>query len=538
MGVLGAQAGLTRQEVDGVTTFVLPAPVTPTAVLTVRVGQADETLARRGWTHLVEHLALHGRERSDLDVNGSVGLLETTFVARGDADEVVRFLAELTTWLSAPALVGIDRERDILRAESLRRGPGSVENHLDLRYGPNGPGLVAYRELGLESATARHLTDWSAEVFGYANSAFALSFEPTGLRLHLPAGARRPLPTLPHHIVPARAWTRDRSEHLTVSGLTGSSTLSPLTEQVLALSMSERLRQGEGLSYATQTSVERVSRDRLHLCAQADVLPERRGEAAELVCELIARLATHGPAPEVLERARGRLLRQLDDDPFRLWQVTSAARLHLRGEVAPSYEEARAAVRDATPEYLAREYELFSSTLLITVPADVTVPALTWTDGLPRVDVVVSGPALPHDDPGVDDRLACDDHAVERRGPHGRVVLRVDDAAALLSYPDGTRQVVGKAGHTLLVDPREWRHGDAAVARLDRAVPAEVHVAMPAREPGACYQPVRGTRRARRRLRRALSAVRTRRARTVWRVLLFTIIALRVVHALAATTHR
>ena len=52
---------VTRTEIDGVPTFWASGGNTDgyRVALLFRVGQSDETLARSGITHLVEHLALH-----------------------------------------------------------------------------------------------------------------------------------------------------------------------------------------------------------------------------------------------------------------------------------------------------------------------------------------------------------------------------------------------------------------------------------------------------------------------------------------------
>ena len=74
-------------EVDGVPTLVAPTLGPPRAGLMFRVGQADETLARRGITHLLEHLALHPVGGSAYHHNGRTGPATTTFYVQGGADD-------------------------------------------------------------------------------------------------------------------------------------------------------------------------------------------------------------------------------------------------------------------------------------------------------------------------------------------------------------------------------------------------------------------------------------------------------------------
>ncbi|HET8768285.1 MAG TPA: hypothetical protein VFM86_13260, partial [Pedococcus sp.] len=71
---------LHRTEVDGVPAFwVDSGRPTLTAALVFRWGMVDETLPETGWTHLLEHLALHGRGGGALQVNGMVSLVHTRF---------------------------------------------------------------------------------------------------------------------------------------------------------------------------------------------------------------------------------------------------------------------------------------------------------------------------------------------------------------------------------------------------------------------------------------------------------------------------
>ena len=93
---------ITATEVDGVPTFWVDAPGPYTALLSFRVGSADEPASMRGISHLVEHLALGPLGIQDYDHNGSVEPIRTQFVASGSPDEVVRYLDE-TARGSAPS---------------------------------------------------------------------------------------------------------------------------------------------------------------------------------------------------------------------------------------------------------------------------------------------------------------------------------------------------------------------------------------------------------------------------------------------------
>lgn len=92
-----------RATVDGVPAVWLPGEGPLHAGLVFRVGRADESLARSGLTHLVEHLVLHGVGQSDYHFNGTTGPITTTFYGHGDADELRRFFAWRPSALAWPA---------------------------------------------------------------------------------------------------------------------------------------------------------------------------------------------------------------------------------------------------------------------------------------------------------------------------------------------------------------------------------------------------------------------------------------------------
>src|SRR5512139_1345078 len=95
-------------DVDGVRTFwVETGRPTLAATLLFRQGMADETFTTRGWTHLLEHMCLHGRPDGPLAFNGAVSMQHTSFAAHGPAEEVVRFLDEVTSWLANPDLTSL-----------------------------------------------------------------------------------------------------------------------------------------------------------------------------------------------------------------------------------------------------------------------------------------------------------------------------------------------------------------------------------------------------------------------------------------------
>jgi predicted Zn-dependent peptidase len=117
--------------VDGVPVFWVPSVrPTLTASLIFRQGMVDETLPTSGWTHILEHSALHDREVGTLHVNGSTSLLHCSFDFHGPPDEVTEALTRVAEWLARPSLLGIEREKSVLAAESALRGSSATSEAL------------------------------------------------------------------------------------------------------------------------------------------------------------------------------------------------------------------------------------------------------------------------------------------------------------------------------------------------------------------------------------------------------------------------
>ena len=100
-------------EIDGVPVFYGSSPGPLRAALMFRVGQADEQLAIRGITHLVEHLALSGTAVKPHTVNGLSGNVFTTFVASGDHKAVTHQLRGVCDRLTNLPMGRLEQERSV-----------------------------------------------------------------------------------------------------------------------------------------------------------------------------------------------------------------------------------------------------------------------------------------------------------------------------------------------------------------------------------------------------------------------------------------
>ncbi|MFI7595430.1 hypothetical protein [Micromonospora sp. NPDC049359] len=132
--------------VDGVPTLLAPTGGPMRAGLTFRVGTADETLARAGTTHLIEHLALAPLGLADYHVNGVTAPAFTMFHTQGSETDIAAFLTAVCGHLSDLPLARLDVEKDILRTEWSSRGAAAIDDIPLWRHGARDFGLSSYPE--------------------------------------------------------------------------------------------------------------------------------------------------------------------------------------------------------------------------------------------------------------------------------------------------------------------------------------------------------------------------------------------------------
>ncbi|MGH1555892.1 hypothetical protein ACRAWF_40870 [Streptomyces sp. L7] len=140
-----AAATIHLTEVDGIPTLFAYAPGPLRAGLVFRVGTADETLARAGVTHLVEHLALYRHGLADYHYNGATKAAFTPLPRGRRRTRDRRLPPRRLRLLADLPMERLETEKEILRTEESRREPGQLPLW---RYGAQGYGLVSYPEWG------------------------------------------------------------------------------------------------------------------------------------------------------------------------------------------------------------------------------------------------------------------------------------------------------------------------------------------------------------------------------------------------------
>lgn len=472
-----------RTEVDGVPVLWVPSDArTVRASLCFRVGMADERLIDHGWVHLIEHLALHGLTGSRRSINGSVGVLLTTFDVAGEAEQVVAFLRELCAWLSAPHFDEVEHEARVLEAESRQRSVGTAARHLLQRYGARGPGVAGWDELGLRRVDTKTLRALVRQKFNSGNAMLALSHPPPpNLRLALPDGRKSPAAVAVPCESDLPGVFTEPIDGIAISGTVPRSTAGTMLVETLRNALRTYVRDRSGSGYSAWGHYEVVDERTAVLVAGIDVLREARsGLVSDTVGMVKAVAASGGDAVELADHvAMG--LRQLADDREGSWQPWSCVRSELLSgkafDVAGYVEE----IATVSVEQVAKAANFFAETLIVGVDQGTALGDLRPL--LPPVTpTVADGRVFRHvDAPITESSLVLGPSQLSVHTDRGYVTSRFDALHAVMAYPDGARRLIDDAGYGITVEPTLWQSGSEVVQSLDQALDQRLYVSMPAR---------------------------------------------------------
>ena len=466
----------------------------PGAALVFRVGQADETLARRGLTHLVEHLAL-SLQAPGSGAGGLVDALTTMFVFEGEA---AREGPRVTAAALADLPVGrLEVERQVLSVESDRVAPAPESLVAEAWYGARGPGLTAFEEFGLRSAAAEELVAHVAAWFTRGNAALVLVGGMEVPAITLPAGDRRP-PTvpIPRTVETLPAEVPSANSPLALGAPVPDTPASTLFANVLERGAWRALRHERGLAYDVRVSSRLVSADERLLAVVTDVPESEAGGAARALVEEVRRLAAGELRGGECEEAR----RHMDDrvarvEPLALLSMIASGEL-VRG-TARDPDQVMAAVHAVNEEEVVEAAADLSRRMLLICP-DGAGSAL-----LPTIDLYHGAPVhgrrhkhrIAPRDPTAAEIVVGEDGVSGLRNDEA-VTVRYDECAAAVREMGGGLTLIGVGGQFVTIDPGDVRDGEEAVEGALRRVDPAVVVGLDERSRRIEEAPGRGLRAA------------------------------------------
>ena len=463
----------------------MDAPGPFVAGLLFRVGAVDEQLYTRGITHLVEHLALPAwAPKLGLSWNGWVGLVSTGFWASGEAAEVGAFIEEVSRRLHDLPLERLETERGILRAEEASGSRNASGVVAGLRFGAVGIGLLDWLELGLRRVEAEEVRSWASERFTRGNAALWLNGPPPPeLRLHLPEGPRREPPRYaePEEQLPAYSrWGR------------GGVTVSLWGERSYALGLAwtsaerralARLRYERGLIYGLSAANHWPNKHDANIVFVAECTDENVDAVREGLLQVLIEIARDGPT----EDERAEWLREFEaaaSDPndalgMAYWQAENVL-MDDESELAQTLADMRATSAAAAAAALRKALE--RAILLIPEEgAEQPPPPFRLFEPAPATVHVDGRKFAPR---SLRQRLAGVHALLGEKGlawvvPDGATLaIEFADAVGLMTWKDGSFQLVDPNGNYLTFGPNDVRRSAEFAAAVRAAVAPEKIIPM------------------------------------------------------------
>lgn len=467
-------------DVDGVPTLLAPAPGPVRAGLVFRVGVADETLARRGVTHLLEHLALAPSGPLDHGANGVTDTLFTSFVVRGGPAEVTTFLASVCRHLHEPSARALAVEREILRVEQRGRGRGGLDELPLWRHGARDHGLVSYPEYGLAGLTEDDLREWAAHWFTRQNAVLFVTGDdlPAGLRVELPDGTRHPVPTPSSALPDTPAYFPAGAGLVALDAVVRRRAAGAVYAGVLERELFRSLRQEDGLSYLVAGGYEPRHDGTAMVRAMADALPDKQDAVLGGMIDVLAALRVGrimSADRDVVVTRQREALSAAHADADRL---PGCARDLLTGQPIRDLDELRVELDAVTVDDLRDVAGEVADSALLLVPQGHTADWAGFTAAPTASEEAVEGRVHQGTDGEAELTVGADGITVTYGDTHSTV--RYAACAALLAWPDGARRLIGEDGITLHLEPNLFLPTPNLTV-ADAAVPPERHVVMPAR---------------------------------------------------------
>jgi len=472
-----------RSTVDGVPVYWTDATTAqPTIALIFRVGLVDEQFGQRGVTHLVEHLALNDLRGALYSFNGRVASTTTVFTASGNAEDLVEFVRDLCRNLRNLPLQRIRHEIQVLATEAQKRPQVLDAQLLSIHCGYTQYGWMAMPELGLSKLSESDVAAWAAAMFTRDNLAVWIAGPlPKLLAFELPSGARVPVPE-PIRIESLRPpvfVTRELGGVL-LSALTEWSL--PLRVGVLACQhrLHERLRFGEGLSYATLGDVHVLTKRTGHMVLGSDCVPMAAGQTTAALLEIVSAVAADGHRREDLQQG-----------------IAATRRAFSTDRAAPAILD-----QWANQELAGFEPETVGVMLDRMEATDGVAVAAAVTRALNDAVLVIPGGCEPKDQrfrqylgptvarlqgrtfhkqrrallnfgPQVN-YIAINQDGVTHVNEQGKsTTVLFNRCAGILKFEEGRRLLLGEDSQVLEFIPKEWPYGLEIGNLLDAAVPDE-----------------------------------------------------------------
>lgn len=461
-----------RVELGGIPCIVGAMPGPARVALLFRVGFVDEEPSHRGWTHLVEHLALGPFAPAD-NIEGNVAQHATTFIVQGSDEDVVGQLGGIAARLRRLPVERLATELRVLRVEAESDANSGEKELALLHYGYTGLGRASIQQLGLRRVEPKALQEYANAWFTRENAALVLSRPVSGLsELELASGKRRLSP--PAMLLPRQPGAAERAMTDGPVAVGGPLEYSPAAAVLTALLERrawEVLRYERGLVYDVRCRLTRVAPAQRLLLLTCDARAWDASAAARALLALIDE-AVETTTPQVAA-AQADIRRRQVTNGFLFLLAAAAFELAEGRSVPADWWERLDRVTAEDVHEVARRVR---PNLLVSLPfeASAGLPAMERT----RADAV-TGKAHPTAANGRERGLwdvVVGPNGVTATQDGDEITVRFDACIAAVADDEGALVLIAADESELVIHPTLHQDGEAAVRYVLNVLPSALAI--------------------------------------------------------------
>ncbi len=425
------------------------------------VGWAHESLPTSGITHLIEHLALSDTDLADRHTNGSTGTNFTHFHTMGTPDKVADFIEQTAAALRNLPMDRMAAEIALIRTEETHQT--KYDEDAAIRYGAASYGLTYYKQLGLYRLTHDDLRAYVERYFTAGNAvAYMTSPPPRPLQLNLPPGGRASEPST-RAIVHLPLGVMGPAGEARLTAVVPRSDAAHVFVNAAHRVLLTMMRGTTGLSYATGATYTPWDSASARISLYADSLPELNDSMSSLFLNVLRRLRDEPLANDVLQAVREDISNSAAEPGSVTDYLLNSAIAFMERRPIHTPEESKAAQLAVTPRQLREvTIQLWSSAIVIANTMPQAFTSLGLHGQTPRravgdVDqpVIREFTLAPPGDQRIRLRVTAD--GVTQLEPDEAATVRFAKAAALLTWPDGGRRLIGLDHQSIDVEPSLWQ---------------------------------------------------------------------------------
>jgi hypothetical protein len=402
----------------------------------------------------------------------------TTFTTSGRPHEVAEFFGAVAGAVGDLPVDDMKREVAVLEIEGRKRGIPLFGEDLTIRFGPIGPGVTGWRELGFEALDADTVRAWCHHWFTASNAALWLSGPmPDGLSLAaLPEGRRPERAQLPVQLPPPRSYCSRDTPLASVSILAAREWGCGMAFAIARDRAFEELRGTRGLSYSVEIEAARIGREHGLIQLTVDGAPGTDAERCGALIDILDELVENGPREQEVEHYRSQAALFFDAPAalaHHLDRIVERRVLDIpvrtRAEVVAAWAEVTA---DSMTADLAHQFD----TVLAIGRAD-SLERPGWSTYHLWSEEVVDGPTYRPISGRERGELTIGSEGLTwaRDDTHHRSV-RWSEVIAAVRWTDGARGLVTLNGSTIVVVPWAWQNAAHVGGLIDDHVRPDVWV--------------------------------------------------------------